>query len=169
MSKLASSEVKSERVIVFTVVMLQRDAMVKKGTDVRRLLKRRMDAWRAGQIDELMFEAERCAQQLPKPPKNKQGDEHTVRIFTRLMLRGQVRSAVHWMTERASSGGILDSSTSVDTHGKTVLDVLKEKYPEPREATEKAFLLCEDLPLLVDVDVTAAHVEKVEKCDSSTC
>ena len=162
-SRLASSEVNSERLIVFTVVMLQRDAMVKKGTDVRRMLKRRMDAWRAGQIDELMFEAERCAQQLPKPPKSKQGDEHTVRIFTRLMLRGQVRSAVRWMTERASSGGILNPSTSVGTHGKTVLNVLKEKHPEPREATEKAFLLCEDLPPLVDVDVTAAHVEKVAR------
>ena len=68
-SRLASSEVKSGRLIVFMVVLLQRDVMVKKGTDVRCLLKRRMDAWRAGQIDELMFEAERCAQQLPKPPK----------------------------------------------------------------------------------------------------
>ena len=161
-SRLASSEVKSERLIVFTVVMLQRDAMVKKGSDVRRLLKRRMDAWRAGQIDEL-FEVERCAQQLPKPPKSKQNDEHTVRVFTRLMLRGQVRSAVRWMTERSSSGGILDPSTPVDTHGKTVLDVLKEKHPEPREATEKAFLLCEDLKPLVDVDLTAAHVEKVAR------
>ena len=79
------------------------------------------------------------------------------------MLRGQVRSAVHWVTERASSGGILDPSTSVDTHGKTVLDVLEEKHPELREATKKAFLLYEDLPPLVDVDVTAAHVEKVAR------
>ena len=68
-SRLASSEVKSEWLIVFTVVMLQRDVMVKKGTDVRRLLKQHIDAWRAGQIDELMFEAERCAQKLPKPKK----------------------------------------------------------------------------------------------------
>ena len=79
------------------------------------------------------------------------------------MLRGQVWSIVRWMTERASSGGILDPSTSVNTHGKMVLDVLKEKHPEPRKVTEKAFLLCEDLPPLVDVVVTAAHVEKVAR------
>ena len=43
--------------------------------------------------------------------------------------------------------------------GKTVLEVLKEKHPEPREAAERAFLACDELPPLVDVDVTAGHIE----------
>ena len=45
--------------------------------------------------------------------------------------------------------------------GKTVLDVLKEKHPQPRAAAERAFLLCDDLPPLVAVDVTGAHVERL--------
>ena len=92
------------REVVFLAVMMQRDALVKKAADIRRLLKRRLDAWRSSQVDELLYEAERCSQQLPKPHHGKGGDEHTVRVFTRLMLRGQVRSAVRWMTERTTNG-----------------------------------------------------------------
>ena len=164
-SKLANGEFRSERLVVFMSVLLQRDPLVKKGADVRRLLRRRMDLWRESQVTELLCEAERCSQQLPKPREGKQGDDHTIRVFTRLMLRGQVRSAVRWMTERLSStsGGVLHPSAPAGTAGKTVLEVLKEKHPEPREAIERAFLSCDELPPLVDVDITAAHVEKVAR------
>ena len=158
--KLAIGEVRSEQLIVFLVVLLPRDALV-KGAHVRHLLKRRMQAWRSNQIDELLFDAERCSQQMPKPQRGNGDEEHTVRVFTRLMLRGQLRSAVRWMMERASSGGILDPSTVGHEGGKTVLEVLKEKHPEPREASVRAFLSCDELPPLVDIDVTAAHVQKV--------
>ena len=107
-----------------------------------------MDLWRESQVTELLCEAERCSQQLPKPREGKHGDDHTISVFTRLMLRGQVRSAVQWMTERLSSGGVLHPSAPVGTAGKTVLEVLKEKHPEPREAVERAFLSCDGLPPL---------------------
>ena len=75
-----------------------------------------MEAWRSSQIDELLYEAERCSHQLPKPQLKKEGDEHIVGVFTQLMLRGRVQSAVRWMTERAG-GGTLDPSTILHTSG----------------------------------------------------
>ena len=93
--------------------------------------------------------------------KKKTDEKHTIEVFTRLMLRGQVNSVVRWMTGRASSGGVLNPSSQIDTTGKTVLDVLKEKYPKPAHAREEAFLQCDELPLSMDVDVTGGHVEKV--------
>ena len=39
--------------------------------------------------------------------------------------------------------------------------MLKGKHPEPKDAAEKAFLHCDELPPMADVDVTAAHIEKV--------
>ena len=58
---LCNSLVKSERLIVFCGLLLQRDNMVKIGSDIRRLLKRRMDTWRKGCFDELLYECIRCA------------------------------------------------------------------------------------------------------------
>ena len=46
---------------------------------------------------------------------------------------------------------------------KTVFDVFKEKHPEPGVNVEEAFLECDDLPSLIDVDVTAGHVEKAAR------
>ena len=58
---LCNCIVKSERLIVFCGLLLQRDNMVKIGSDIRRLLKRRMDTWRKGCFDELLYECIRCA------------------------------------------------------------------------------------------------------------
>jgi len=49
--------------------------------------------------DVALYEAERCAHQLHKPQQGKGDDEHIIRVFARLMLKGRVRAAVHWMTE----------------------------------------------------------------------
>ena len=87
------------------------------------------------------------------------GDEYIIKIFTRLMLRGQIRAATRWITDRRSGGGVLDPSSEVESD-KTVMDVLREKHPDPAIARERVFLQCEDLPPLIDVDLTGAHIEK---------
>ena len=51
---------------------------------------------------------------------------HIVQVFSRLMLRGQVRSAVRWLTERMNDGGVLDPSQLVNDDSKRVLNVLRE-------------------------------------------
>ena len=73
------------------------------------------------------------------------------------MLRGQVRSAVRWLTDRAPG----QTTSVVDSSGKTVFDVLNEKHPEPRCVNENAFIKCEELPPFMDVDITGGHIERV--------
>ena len=57
---LAVGNFPSERVLVFSSVMLQRDRMVHKGADIRRLLDWRIGQWRDGHFDLLVQEAVRC-------------------------------------------------------------------------------------------------------------
>ena len=45
--------------------------------------------------------------------------------------------------------------------GKTVLEVLKSLHPEQAEANSDAIMDCEELPALLQVDITAGHVERV--------
>ena len=55
---LSNGSFVSERLIVLIGVILQWDTMVVKGTDIRRLLKHRMEMWRLEHYDELLFEFE---------------------------------------------------------------------------------------------------------------
>ena len=47
--------------------------------------------------------------------------------------------------------------------GKTVLEGLLEKHPEQAEDNKDAFENCNDLPVLVDVDITGSHIEKAAR------
>ena len=149
----------SERLIVLLEVILQRDTMVVKGTDIRRLLKRRMEMWRLEHYDELLFEFERCAKKWASSRNKQPCPNHIVQVFSRLMLRGQVRSAVRWLTERMNDGGVLDPSQLVNDGSKRVFDVLREKHPDPANSGMQAFLPCHHLSPLTDVDVTGSHIE----------
>ena len=46
-----------------------------------------------------------------------------VKVFTHLMLRGQVRSAVRFITDRVHDGGILSLDASTGVPGHSVLDI----------------------------------------------
>ena len=133
-------------------MILYYDTMVKKAGDIRHLLKR-MNLWRQEQFDELVHEFQRNASQGLKKRQSKSfaaDDSHGPRVFTRMMLRGQVRSAVCWLTEKGSDGGVLCLSNVVGPSGETVADLLKKKHPNPCQNTE-VFLECEELLRLVSL------------------
>ena len=136
---LAEGSVRSERVMVFLEVMLQRDPYVRKGMDIRRLLSRRLEDWRSEKFDSLLCETERCSgkRYTPRFTVNK---DHVSQVFTRLMLRGQVRSAVRFITDRLSGGGVLSPQDASGVDGKSVLDVLQEKHPSPAAIKRSAFV-----------------------------
>ena len=133
--------------------------MVRKGTDIRRLISRRLQQWKDSIFDELVTDSERCARRLPCSKfRNEKG--HCVKVFTRLMLQGQVRSAVRFVTNRLNSGGVLALDASIGVPGKSVMDILCEKHPEPGFHDGPAFMPCDTLP---DLDITADYVERLAR------
>ena len=163
---LADGSEPSERVIVFCSVMLQRDKMVKKGSDVRRLLNRRMSLWKDEKFDILIQEAERCDRALPKVTKHTNEKEHIVKVFTRLMLLGKVKAAVRWVTNRVK-GEVLKPSDVIagneDRNGLTVMDVLRSKHPNSCVPTKNTLIKCDNLPYLEELEITSNHVEIVAR------
>ena len=164
-SMLTEKRVNSERFIIFCRVVLQRDRMVKKGDDVCLLLKRRIDAGRNENFDELVQEAIRCGRQSVRRRKETlhSGFDHVVQVFTRLMLRGEVRAAVRWIIERGSYGVLLPTDLVDGSTDKTVIDVLKEKHPDPGMTDVSVCLEDDNLPVLMDVDVTGGHIERLAR------
>ena len=73
---LNRSSVCSERLIVFLTFMLQRDNMVNKGRDIRRLLKRRMMTWKSEHFDDLLFDFKSCSKHLKKCSRMKSDESH---------------------------------------------------------------------------------------------
>ena len=150
--------------MVFSAVILQRDQSVHKGADIRRLLDRRLTLWKDESFDVLIQEAERCDRSLRNSyhTSSRRTDDHLVKVFTKLMLQGNVRAAVRWITERAG-GGVLKSSdsTTVNHTVMSVVDALQLKHPEPQIPPESVLPCCDGLPYLEDSEITAAHVRTV--------
>ena len=126
---LAVRNFPSERVLVFSSVMLQRNRMVHKGADIRRLLDWHVDQWRDGHFDLLVQEADCCDSGLKHSRRANVDEDDNTRIFSRLILQGKVKAAVRWATER-TRGELLMPTDDVDNgSGATVLDVLRQKHP----------------------------------------
>lgn len=157
---LVNGENDAEKIFVLCALVLQKDKMVVNGKDVRRLLQRRMDMWTQGHYDELLQEAVKCDNRF-KSCQIKTDEDHKTRIFTRMVLQGRLRDATRWITDR-SSGGVLKLS-DILPDGTTVLQSLKNKHPEQENIDPNLFDYRDQMPLMIDVDVTASHVEKVAR------
>ena len=165
-SHLSVGNFPADRVIVFSALMLQRDRMVKKTADIRRVLERRMSMWRREEFDLLLQEAIRCDKVLRSSHKRENDSSHVVRVFTRLMLKGKVRAAVRWVSEKAR--GVLKPTDLLDMKKAggesvkmTVLEALQQKHPNPVIPSKLALLPCTELPRFEEVEITGGHVLRI--------
>ena len=103
-------------------VMLQHDPIVKRCTDIHRLLGRWLNDWRGEKFDSFVCEAEYyyCARQFVRP-RRKDEKDHAIAVFTHLMLHGQVHSAVQFITDRVPGGGVLHLDSPSNVSGLSVL------------------------------------------------
>ena len=166
-SHLSSGNYPSDRVIVFSSVILQRDRMVRKGQDVRRVLARRLSMWSNADYDLLVQEAIRCDKSLKYKHKFDDDESHLVSVFTKLMLQGKVRAAVRWISEH-SKGNVLLPSDQTEIQGPqgdiikvSVLEALKMKHPDSKIPPNSAILKYDTLPLFEDVEITGGHIQYV--------
>ena len=138
---LAQRNYPSERVIVFSSVILQRDSLVKKSKVICCMLIRRLSLWCEGKSDLLIQEAIRCDRSFHRNAAHKlqnrnDSNIHITKVFTRLMLRGNIRAAVRWLTERSKGNVLLPTDsmklkTGDSENSITVIDALKLKHPAP--------------------------------------
>ena len=169
---LASLKECSERLVVFQFVILQKEVLVTKTADVRRLISKRLEMWAEGSYGALFSEAVRASQshgkRLARSSTPREHD-HTIRVFHRLIIQGKLRSAVRWITDRDQNGLLSASDMTMAKNGDgdlvnmTVLDALRLKHPEPAETSEEACPSYPDTPDLIDLDITGGHIQTVAR------
>ena len=101
----------SERVLVMSRSLLQRDPMIKASKDIRTLIGRRIEGWKENKFDKLLAKAVRCGKKK-QINQNSLDDKHVSKVFASLRMKGKVRSAMRWLSERAR-GVVLDPMQEV--------------------------------------------------------
>ena len=180
LSHFSAGNYPSERFIIFSSVVLQRDRSVVKGADIRRVIERRLIMWDKGDFDLLVQEAERCDKSLRPRTKFNHDKTHTATVFTRLMLQGKVKAAVRWLSDN-TKGKVLRPDDKIPvklTDGSTahssVADVLRIKHPDSQVPPHSALLSCDSLPAFEDIEVTGNVIQRAASviqgsagCDAS--
>ena len=108
---------------IFTLI-LQRGRHVTASQAIRRRIEKRLDAWEAGRHGILVEETlGMCAQYLTAA-RREESEEHRAKTYHSLVLRGKLRTAVRWITER-ETGGVLQPAKLCTKTGERVMEVLR--------------------------------------------
>jgi hypothetical protein len=86
--------------------------------------------------------------------------EQHAKIFHRKMLRGDVRGAVRYLTDR-EKGGILHLDDVNVKSGDTVMEALESKHPNALIPDVNSLLNYTITPNFVDVNICEESIEKV--------
>ena len=82
----------------------------------------------------LVWDTLRSCEDYLTAARREETAEHRAHIYHSLVIRGKLRSAVRWITER-ETGGVLQPGGRCEKTGDRVLKVLRAKHPEARPPT----------------------------------
>ena len=123
-----------EQFIVFQTLILQRAYHVTAYQEIRCRIEKRLDAWGEGKHAMLVKDTlQACKEYLPVAWR-KEMAEHRVQTYHSLVLRGKLRTAVRWITER-ETGGVLHTGDRCTKTGDRVMEVIRTKHLEARTPT----------------------------------
>ena len=124
--------------IVLLAVALQKPGQRSKAKEHQECLEKRLSLWRNGEIESLLREGRMIQRRLSK--SNKDDPPNKARIFAKLVMEGQINSALRYLSED-DSGGVLPLTDDV-------VRQLKEKHPDAQRAKLGSLLFgpVEDIP-----------------------
>jgi hypothetical protein len=143
----------SEQFIVLQVVILQQSQDVKRSRDVRQRIAKRLGAWEKGQFTMLVEDTLRSMEAYLSHKQGTTTPEQRTKNFHQNVLRGNLRGAVRYLTER-EKGGILYPDDIDKKSGETVQSVLESKHPDARTPGVDALANYPFLPDFVDLNIT---------------
>ena len=114
----------AERFLTFQTAVLVKHPNVRKASDIKRRLATRLGLWEKGRYTELVedsisaLEASLCRFRGTSAPNTR------MKVYHNLVLRGELRKAVRYLTDR-KCGGVLNPDDIGDDKGRTVEAIIK--------------------------------------------
>ena len=109
---------------VLLAVGLQKPSPKSKAKEHQELLSKRLEKWKDGEIDKLLREGRIIQSRIGKLRSADPPDKS--KVFTKLVLKGQINSALRFLSEN-TSGGVLQLTDEV-------MEQLQQKHPDPQPA-----------------------------------
>ena len=151
----------AEKFLAFQICMLVKDKKVKKSSDIKRRIWTRMEAWENQFYPEMIDDTVETLKINQSRLTLNESKEKRTKIFHSLILKGELRRAVRYLTDR-ESGGVLFPDQVDSKSGKLIKDVLPDKHPQARIPSATLFNRNPaDFPNLLDIDVSECHIAQV--------
>ena len=116
--------------MIMPQLLLQKPSQNSKAKEHSATLKRRIEFWQTGKLEELLQESKVIQTRLPK--YRVRTKEEIQKLFSRYMLEGKVNAAIRLLSE--------DGSKGVLNLNDDVMRELKLKHPDAETPTETALL-----------------------------
>ena len=142
----------SEKFLVFPILVLQKSPTISKTPDVKKRIAHRLSLWKANSYQLLFQETLKDMQNLQRARRANTTQEQRLKTYNRLLLQGEIRRAVRYISDRDQS--IILDPASVSASGDNVIDVLQSLHPEQSQTTFADLPEYPSLPELVPLQVT---------------
>ena len=106
--------------MVLPYLILQKPHRSSKKKEHIKCIERRMQIWKDGNLDDLLKEGQTIQQHLHKPTRDQRSEEQLARSFSKLMMEGKVRAALHLIAQQ-EGGAPMEIDQTVITGALTGL------------------------------------------------
>ena len=123
---------------------IQKPARKSKAKDHITCLERRLDMWRAGDLNELMREGRTIQQRITKTLpslSNEHSNEQLSRSFANLMFQGKTKVALRLLSEQCKASVLhLEDPIETENGQRKVRDIHSDKHPPGQPVHQDAII-----------------------------
>ena len=140
-------------IAIAQVLLLQKPSRSSKSKDHAAHLQRRLELWHKGELPSLLEEG-RCIQKYLRQGRKHPDSEKISRTFRDLMMKGNIHSALRYLS-RNTNGGVLklddmvpDTLTDGETKTRSTRDILLDKHPSGKNPVADTLLTNDSAPII---------------------
>ena len=149
------------------ICLLTRDRNIKGAPAIKKKISARMDEWDKGNHEALISDTLRLLTSNQRLKQGNNDSKQRARIFHRLVMRGKIRAATRFITQRESGGVLQPTEKDTKTYmidgiptERTVLQSLKQKHPKARSVTPQTLERYASLPAKPKIIISEEMVAK---------